>query len=274
MTYQKPAHWADPTKKLFPYQVGFTAPPYDFDAAPSDFLRICPETVGVHGRMLHAPGYGHQIADRKKNFGLLEDFVECMANNGVDVCGQIGSNWVHASGMGPDGIAAYCREVSDKYETPFHMAGYTMVEALRSIGAEKIAINATYHWPAWWQGAERFLKAAGFDVLYAGNFVSQGLFESQDEVNEKIWIFDGALAAQSTQYVAEQAPDADAIVITGMCNFRRSDGLPQRVLHVAPDLEALTGVPVIGSDVSLYWRIFKELRLQPADPLGALLRTL
>jgi len=46
--YRKPAHWADPKNKLFPYQVGFTCPPHDFDAAPSDFLRIAPETVGVH----------------------------------------------------------------------------------------------------------------------------------------------------------------------------------------------------------------------------------
>ena len=52
----KPAKWADPAHKLFPHQVGFTAPPRDFDATPSDFLRMAPETVGVHGRLLHVPG--------------------------------------------------------------------------------------------------------------------------------------------------------------------------------------------------------------------------
>lgn len=50
--YQKAAHWRDPANKLFPHQVGFTCPPHDFDAAPSDFLRMAPPTVGVHGRML------------------------------------------------------------------------------------------------------------------------------------------------------------------------------------------------------------------------------
>ena len=29
----------------------------------------------------------------KQNLHLLDEFVECMANNGVDVCGQVGSNW-------------------------------------------------------------------------------------------------------------------------------------------------------------------------------------
>ncbi|MEM7800726.1 MAG: hypothetical protein AAF633_16155 [Chloroflexota bacterium] len=47
--------WFDPANKLFPYQVGFTAPPHDFDGGPSNFLRISPQTVGVHGRMLHVP---------------------------------------------------------------------------------------------------------------------------------------------------------------------------------------------------------------------------
>ena len=51
--YQKPERWFDPGKKLFPCQVGLTAPPHDFDAAPTDLLRIAPETVGVHGRLLH-----------------------------------------------------------------------------------------------------------------------------------------------------------------------------------------------------------------------------
>lgn len=53
MTYAKRARWKDPASKLIPHQMAFTAPPHDFDAAPADFLSIAPETVGVHGRMLH-----------------------------------------------------------------------------------------------------------------------------------------------------------------------------------------------------------------------------
>ena len=60
MTYQKAAHWSEPKNKLFRYQVGFTCPPQDYDAAPSDFLRMSPRSVGVHGWMLHFPEYRHQ----------------------------------------------------------------------------------------------------------------------------------------------------------------------------------------------------------------------
>ena len=52
--YNKPERWFDASKKLFPHQVGLTAPPHDFDAAPTDLLRIAPETVGTLSPELQA----------------------------------------------------------------------------------------------------------------------------------------------------------------------------------------------------------------------------
>ena len=269
-----PQNWV-PEHKLFPHQVGFTCPPHDFDAAPSDFLRMAPRSVGVHGRMLHVPDYAHRLDQRKQNFALLEEFVECMANNGVDVCGQVGSNWVHASGLGVEGIRDHCERLSDKYQTPFHMAGYAMVEALREIGAEKVALNACYHPKDWYQGTVGFLKEAGLDVVWAGNFFDQGWFGTQEEVNACIWCFDEELLWKSFDYTAEQAPNVDAYLINGMCNFRSGPkGQPQRPVHLTQALEALTGKPVIGHDTALYWRIFKTLGLAPTSPHGKLLDTL
>ena len=274
-SYIKPARWQNPRNKLFTHQVGFTSPPHDFDAAPSDFLRIAPESVGVHGRMLHVPDYRHELSQRKEHFDLLEEFVECMANNGADVCGQVGSNWVHASGLGVDGIRNYCMRLSETYETPFHMAGYAMVEALRDRNVEKVALNAAYHRPDWWRGTVAFLREAGFDVLWAGNFHDQGWFESQDRVDACTWCFDGDLAAKSFAYVAEQAPGADAYLINGMCNFRRAvDNLAQRPVHLEIELEAMLGKPVISHDNALYWRIFKTLGLKPTTLQGSLLSSL
>jgi len=261
--------------KLFTHQVGFTCPPFDFDAAPSDFLRIAPRNVGAHGWMLHVPDYAHGLDQRRENFGMMETFCHCMSRNGVDVAAQVGSNWVHAAGLGVAGIRDHCAALSEKHNLHFHMAGYAMVEALRALNVEKVALNAAYHWPAWWQGTVAFLREAGFDVVWAGNFVDQGWFDTQDEVNEKRWIFDGDLAVKSFTYVAEQAPDADAYLINGMCNFRTGpDGLPERPLHLTDALEALLGAPVVGHDTALYWRIFKSLGIAPTHPHGRLLESL
>lgn len=269
-----PSEWT-PEQKLFPHQVGFTCPPFDYDAAPSDFLRIAPRSLGVHGWMLHVPDYAHGLDQRKQNFGMMEDFVHVCARNACDVAAQVGSNWVHASGLGVEGIRAHCHALSDRYGVAFHMAGYAMVEALRAMNVEKVALNAAYHWPEWWQGTVGFLKEAGFDVLWAGNFHNQGWFASQDEVNALRWIFEGDLALRSFEYVAEQAPNADAYLINGMCNFRSGPGgVPERPLHLTPMLENRLGKPVIGHDTALYWRVFKTLSLSPDGAHGALLESL
>lgn len=271
----KPERWKNPANKLFPHQVGFTAPPHDFDAAPSDFLRICPDTVGAHGRMLHLRGYEHQLSQRTDNFHLLEEFVECMANNGVDVCGQVGTNWVHAGGKTPKDITEFLDRVSDKYETPLHMAGYCLVEGLRELGVERVALNSAYYWPDWRDGIARFLREAGFDLVYVGNFVDQGFYATQEEVNDCVWIFPNELAMKSVERVAELAPTAEAIVINGMPNWRRaSDGVPQRALSYTPVFEEVVNLPVVASDVALYWRIFKTLGLNPEGAHGRLLSSL
>lgn len=271
---QMPPQW-QAAHKLFAHQVGFTCPPFDFDAAPSDFLRMAPQTVGVHGWMLHDPEYAHGLDQRKKNFGMMAEFAHLCARNGIDVAAQVGSNWVHASGLGVDGIRQHCEMLSDRYGVAFHMAGYAMVEALRALNVEKVALNAAYHWPDWWQGTAAFLREAGFDVLWAGNFHDQGWFDSQADVNACRWVFDAELATASFDYVAERAPAADAILINGMCNFRTGPGgLPQRPAHLARMLEARLGKPVIGHDMALYWRVFKSLGLAPATPQGKLLESL
>ena len=270
----KPAKWSNRELKLFPYQVGFTAPPMDFDAAPSDFLRISPEQVGVHGRILHLPGYHHQLEQRANNFHLLEEVAHCFANCGADAVGQVGTNWVHAGGTNADDIRAFCREMTDKYETPFHMAGMCLVEACEALGFSAIALNSGYFWPDWRDGVARFLKSAGLELLWCGNFVDQGFYDDQEEVNEKTWIFPGPLALESMLRVAEKAPDAEAILLNGMPNWRRADGLPQRTVSLAKELEAALGKPIIASDLALYWGLFNSLGVAPLGEQGHLLSTL
>lgn len=270
----KPEKWADPANKLFPHQVGFTAPPMDFDAAPSDFLRISPPSVGAHGRLLHAPGYAHELTQRANNFHLLEEVVHCMSNSGADVVGQVGTNWVHANGTDVHDIRRFCAEITETYETPFHMAGMTLVEACEAMGYERIALNSVYFWPDWRDGVVRFLRSADIDVVWYGNFVDQGWYDNQAQVNDLTWIFPGELALNSMRHTIEQAPDVDAILVNGMSNYRDASGLPQRLVSLAADLEAEVETPVIAADISLYWQIFRTLGVEPMGRQGSLLSSL
>lgn len=270
----KPEKWSDPTKKLFPHQVGFTGPPMDFDAAPSDFLRISPPTVGAHGRLLHAPGYSHQLDQRVDNFHQLEEVVHCFSNAGADVVGQVGTNWVHAGGRDVHDISAYVAEMTEKYETPLHMAGLTLVEACHAMGYERVALNSVYFWPDWRDGVVRFLKSADIDVVWFGNFVDQGFYDDQETVNELTWIFPGDLALKSCRHAVEQAPYVDAVLVNGMSNYVNNDGLPQRFVSLAADIESQIDTPVIAADITLYWQIYRTLGIAPEGPQGSLLTTL
>ena len=270
----KPKRWSKPDNKLFPHQVGFTAPPHDFDAAPADFLRIAPETVGVHGRLLHVETYSHELKQRAANFHLLEEVVHCMSNAGADVVGQVGTNWVHCNGTNFDDIVEFCDRVSGQFETPFHMAGMCLVEGLRELNISRVALNSGYFWPEWRDGVVRFLRSAGIDVVYAGNVVDLGLYQTQKEVNDLHWILPGDLALESMLRTLEKAPDVDAVVLNGMPNWRRADGLPQRTLHLVNELEAAIGKPIVSSDFALYWRIFKTLSVVPMGKHGQLMSTL
>ncbi|MFT5608822.1 MAG: hypothetical protein ACI9PZ_002641, partial [Parvicella sp.] len=64
------------------------------------------------------------------------------------------------------------------------MAGRCLVEGLRELNIEKIALNSVYCWPDWRDGIARFLKDVGFDLIYVGNFVDQGFYPTQQEVND------------------------------------------------------------------------------------------
>ncbi len=75
-------------------------------------------------------------------------------------------------------------------------------------------------------------------------------------------------------YVAEQAPHAEAIVVNGMPNFRRRDGLPQRMVLIELDLEKDIGMPIVSSDAALYWRTYKTLGVSPVGEHGRLLSKL
>lgn len=105
-------------QKLFPRQFGFTCPPFDYDAALSNFLRMCSEMIGLHGGILQVPDYAHGLDQRECNVGTLENCVPCTASNGVDVRGQR-----------VEGIRRHCVDLSDREVTNFHMASYAIVEA-------------------------------------------------------------------------------------------------------------------------------------------------
>lgn len=69
-------------------------------------------------------------------------------------------------------------------------------------------------------------------------------------------------------------PGAAAIVVNGMPNWRRADGLPELTVHRVDELEDAVGLPNVSSDFALYWAIFGTLGVGPLRTPGTLLSRL
>ena len=149
------------------------------------------------------------------------------------------------------------------------MAGQCLVEALRAIGATTITVANGYFRPDWSAGINRYLEAAGFEIMWAGDLIDQGLVADHDEKlaieAATLWDYPDHLMAAAAVDAHRQAPDADAIVQTG-AGFR--------MLQVADAVEERTETPVVASDVALYWAMLSELGLSAAPGHGSLLAML
>lgn len=248
---------------------GFVTTPRYFDDSPQQFLEIAPRGTGILQRVNHIPDYDYKLGERAKNFELLEESAICLGLSHCQVIGQVGSNWVHCNGTTPGDIERICDQISEKAGARFFMAGHCLVEGLREIGAKKITVVNGYYRDDWKAGINRYLEQAGFEILWSGNLIDQGLYHDLDEMlaseAKTLWDYPDEDMIAACLKAHEAAPMADAIVQTG-AGFR--------MLQVAKAAEGLTGRPIVASDFALYWAMLKELKLTAASGHGSLLASL
>ncbi|MCY3851873.1 MAG: hypothetical protein OXF75_14005 [Acidimicrobiaceae bacterium] len=262
-----PTTAVDPEHRRYRAYTGFVTTPRYFDDSPQQFLDVAPSGTGILQRVLHVPEYKYNLDDRADNFELLEEAAVCLARSHCQVIGQVGSNWVHCQGdTGPEEITAFCDRLSEETGARFLMAGQCLVEGLRAMDAQTITVANAYYRPDWSAGINGYLEAAGFEILWAGDLIDQGLVADHEEKlaieAATLWDYPNHLMVAAAVKAHESAPDADAIVQTG-AGFR--------MLGVIDTVEGLTGTPVVASDTALYWAMLRELDLPATPGYGALL---
>ncbi len=248
---------------------GFVTTPQYFDDSPQQFLQIAPKGTGILQRVNHIPDYAYELGQRAQNFGVLEESAICLGRSFCQAIGQVGTNWVHCNGTSPDDIRRICDDISDKAGARFFMAGHCLVDALQEIGAKRITVVNGYYRNDWSRGINGYLEAAGFEILWAGDLIDQGILASHEEKlrieAETLWDYPDHIMTAAALDAHARAPLADAIVQTG-AGFR--------MLQVVDGIEGQSGKPVIASDFALYWAMLKHLGLTAAPGYGHLLSTL
>lgn len=248
---------------------GFVTTPQYFDDSPQQFLQIAPKGTGIVQRVNHIPDYTYELQQRANNFGLLEESAICLGRSHCQAIGQVGTNWVHCNDTSPDDIVRICDDISAKANARFFMAGQCIVDGLREIGARKITVANGYYRNDWSKGINAYLEAAGFDILWAGDIIDQGIVGSHEEKlrieAETLWDYPSQIMIAAAVGAHKRAPGADAIVQTG-AGFR--------MLQVVDAVEGQTTKPVIASDFALYWAMLRHMGLPAAPGYGYLLSTL
>ena len=257
------------TKRRYRAYAGFVTTPQYFDDSPQQFLQVAPQGTGILQRVNHIPGYAYELDQRARNFDLLEESAVCLGRSFCQVIGQVGTNWVHCNGTSPDDIVRLCDAISEKAGARFFMAGQCLVEGLRALGAERITIANGYFRDDWSQGINGYLEAAGFETLWAGDLIDQGLVADHEEklrIEEAtLWDYPDHLMIAAALDAGERAPEADAIVQTG-AGFR--------MLQVVEAVEGRAGKPLVASDFALYWAMLRHLGLPAVPGHGHLLASL
>lgn len=260
-----------PLKRHYIHQVGWIGPPRTFDAVLNDFVRQSPQSIGVVQRVLHIPNFEYTLKERTANFHLIEEAVSCLAECGADVIAQAGCNWTHCSGYNLHEMREYRSKLEEIHKIRFHLEGLCLIDAMHSIGARKIAVNACYNNRCWFDGYVKLLVEDGFDIVYADNFVGQGFFDSETEMNAQSFIFPEQLASQSISSVVSEVSDVDAILLMGMPSWENGNNVTIRTHTLVDKLESEIKKPIVSGDIALFWAIFSSLEIAPTGMRGRLL---
>lgn len=190
---------------------------------------------------------------------LTTDDREQMPSNGIEISAVFAETGVDAIGYacaetsflhGEDANATVVRGIEERTGCPAVTATTAMVEALRGLRAQRIALAAPYR-DASAGALEHYLQDAGVEVV---STVTRDFSEGSPDPRE--W-YETNLQPPTTAYrMAREADrdEADAILIAAT-NLR--------TFEVIEDLEADLGKPVLSSNSALLWALLRRCGVRP-----------
>ncbi len=218
--------------------------------AEDDFIALCPPDVGVH----FARADVDQARPMAEQFQRMVDDAPYLATTlvkaSVKVVGFACTSASFFKGEGSDAVIA--ESIKDRAGVPPVTTSTAVVEALRSIGARRIAVATPYlEWV--FESEREFLQAAGFEVTAINGMERRGGEDihtiSESEIRGLVADVDSA--------------QADTIFVS--CT-----DLP--ALSLIDELEKRHGKPVITSNQATFWGCAKLTGVKPIEGYGLLLR--
>lgn len=241
--------------------IGFVSAPAWFDPAPSEFPTVVQEAVRTQQAPLLLPEFDYGLESIAAVQGDLDLCAQSLGAAGCDLVAQVGSPFAWAGAASEAQARLRCEAMARAANVPAVMTGLAIIDGLRALGAEKIALDCTYYEAGWRDAFAAFMRTCGFEIMHASNLADQGLAPRNAKMADYGWAMTDDLAKRSILAVAQQAPAADAVVVTGAGT---------RTLRILADLEGRIERPIVAADTALYWAAASELNLTLTPKMGSL----
>ena len=251
--------------------VGFVSPPAACDYPAQQFLEVAaPGRVAAVQTQLPYDGaeYTDSLPDAGRRLDHLRESVRGLADSKLDVIMQVGGYWALPYGPTLEASRTIEAELTEEFGVPVVLNWSAIVDALTAVGARRIAMAAGYYRPTWIDASIAFFESAGIEVVWAGDVVDVGLVTDHAEklVIEAAtnWDYPDELVHGACVGAARHAPDADAVCQTG--SGMRTPFVVERVEHD-------TGMPLVATDLALYWAALRQVGVEARPGTGQLLAT-
>jgi len=235
--------------------IGIISPPAWYDPTASELEALVQEPIRTQQTILPLPRFAFD--DLQNIAGAEPHLVACaelLGEVGVDLVAMPGTPFVWAGLSREDELEARIARLSQAAGSPAVMAGGAVLDAIRALGARRVAIAAPYYTKPWKAHVAKVFAAFGVEILTLQAADDAGQSAPLTSVDDHESVSGEATVLATVRAVHAAAPDADAVILLGA-------GV--RTLAHLPALEAEFGKPFIASDTALFWAICKALQLTP-----------
>lgn len=227
-------------------RIGLLVPSTNTTAEP-DVHGAVPEGVSVHSHRMFLP---HDVPKKDAMDRMnsdLEQGARYLATANVEIICMTGTqNSFYKGTSGSDWMEETMRRIGG---VPGVSSSPSVLQALRYFGARKLTVATPYS--VWGnETLDKYLKDNGYEVLNI-------------ERDERI-------ADGHPQHMNDAEPDFIRDYILSVVR-RDADAIflpcaAWRVMEIAADLEAETGLPVVTTNQATTWRVLRKLGVEEAKP--------
>jgi maleate cis-trans isomerase len=231
-------------------KLGIIAAPGWFDPTLGEFMKMNPKGLEVTQTILPHLGFNYSFKQLEESEKYLETAACLLAEAGSQVVGQVGPAFAYFAGGTPEGARLLQKEISNACGVPLILNGVAVMDAIKAMDCQRVAVACTYYDSQWKERFLTFLNRLGLSIENSGTFVEQGIISNQAEVDSRNYNFSKSEIRENIFKVLSSTPKAEAVVVAGA-------GV--RFLGWIDSLEAELGIPIVTADVSLYWSVSKTL---------------